>query len=260
MQKKIRSLKINLPLEKNLIVSFFLSLSVFIAFYMIFSIAPSCLKKKPLNNPFIHFPYTGKNQYALKEQSLLFDSEPLFIPSECNAISYVQPVHFKNSFLPTYFPPKLQIKKFSNSALTKVSNRLFIRKSSITQNLLEKEKNRIFKELLVLQVKKNPTPTFETKAFPKNKATIFFHQLNGQPASLCSQKEIEIDLPINAKQLLWPSVDFIILVKNYFLLGAPLMVSSSGNEKIDEFFKNYLLKTETISKIKDGYYQVTFTI
>lgn len=203
--------------------------------------------KKTDNKAFVSFHDLNNtnrdSNLILKEQSLIFDSEPVFIPTQWSESS----TPFKNiagDALFDDFPPatKLYDQKFLSTIInesTKVSSPSDILNSKFVNPFIGIDQNNL-------------------SILPLKKRTAYVKIQNLYNSSIVEDYEITNDSDEHINEELWMPIEFLLITDESGPIMPLLIVESSGTEHIDNFFKNSisapLLK---LSSLPAGYYRIS---
>lgn len=233
---------------KSLIfISFIITLIVFIIFLSTFSIRKTDINSnKTKSNSFISFnnlnEKSGDLNLVLKEQAIIFDSEPIFIPTEWNEA--LDP--FKNiakDSLFQDFPPVTTL--YDQKMLLTITHE-YPAISSPSGVLNSKFINPF------IGINQNTPNTF-----PLKKRTAYVTVKNLNTSKIVEEYEIISDPDIQMNDQLWVPMEFLLIVDESGPIMPLLITESSGTEQIDNYFKNHIPESQLkLSSLPAGYYKI----
>lgn len=205
---------------------------------------PAAVLITPPRQPFVQFAGAGTSatDQVLRERADLFDSGPLFFPTEWNygqrplpARLRRQPGQVFGSFDPvmTFADPKL---KLYGAETTPAPEKL--------ADVLAQGNEAPFAGFGQVDVTRPILPArvgfLEIRGFTDSKP-IMAQALNG----------------ITPPRLEYAPLEFLVLVSSAGVVGEPVLTSGSGWEEVDTFFRSYLVKTFRLGeRLNPGRYRV----
>lgn len=239
---------LNSPITK---IALLISSLVFILFFVVFqlteeSIRPTHIATNPLS--FLSFlnPKKSNSQSTIIEEMLLTDTEPIFLPttfSACTLPGHPLPITPDNDF----FSIRPRIQHLNTNTLSDL----------------------IASPLPTIHT---PTEAFDlhlssfTDTFGSNLSAPSFIEpvvspLYLQVSSISgSTNPIVFNLPTIPhikKDNLFSPCEFYILIHNHSIVGDIRMLTTSGQEDLDDQLKSFLLTYPEIINLEDGYYKLT---
>lgn len=228
--------------NKLFIYSFTISIIIAVFFFLLFLFPANTYDEIITSKPFASF--SNKKDSILDDQVFIFNTEPIFLPSEWNEIPLV-PTEEIDQFLFSDLPPQTSLYNYQ-SLSSIITPRLSILKPL---DILDQQPINLFKG-----INQNKS---EISTSNKLKAYLTIENFN----DFKTFKTYEIkdkDTPI--KDQLWSPLEFLVIIDELVPLIPPLMIQSSGIEEIDIFFKNYISSSLLkLNQLPIGYYQITIS-
>lgn len=242
------SRKNSFSFSKLTLISFSISLAIFSIFALTISTPTNNTNSKQIENKaFVSFHNLNESNrdlnLILKEQSLIFDSEPIFIPTEWNESS--DPFkNIRHDALFQDFPPATTL--YDQKKLSAIIN----------------EKPAISSPSDVLNTKFiNPFIGINQNSLnilPLKSRTAYVVIQNLNSSSVVKEYEIIDALDVEINEQLWTPVEFLLIVDDTGPVMPLLVTESSGTEQIDNFFKNYISKPLLrLGSLPAGYYRIS---
>jgi hypothetical protein len=200
-----------------------------------------------LPTPFISYfnINTDTQEQSLHEFMLLFDTEPLILPTQWNYASRFNDSTFEEeSPIFASFPPSIKI----NDSLLKPPDRTY--------------QEEILTPIHFLKRKPNPWNFFSTFGQKASKNTLqdqcsgYMKVIDINSGKLIKQEKILQIKGIDEPASLWEPVIFSIMVETHGPVGSPLLLNSSGINKIDKILREYLADYLSNIHLTPGYYKI----
>ena len=194
--------------------------------------------------------YTGSEEdnddIPLYDQGILFDSEPLFLPTIWNYASLLKPLSLQEESSPLFepFSPLITLK---DSFLQQETA-----KNSLVENLTPIE--------VLKQDKWNYFSSFGEKAFTLislSKRLGFLEVVDMHTGATVYQEEITEHIEGLIEQPLWEPVSFSLIITPIGVKGIPFLLQGSGADTVNQAIKAHLLRPFYLAHLPRGYYKAT---
>lgn len=202
------------------------------------------------NKPFVFFnnfeKTEDKQNVILKELSLIFDSEPIFIPTRWSESSEPLKNIVNDSPLFENYEPITTLYD-QNTVLDVISDSVAI---ATPKDLLSNKYINPFSGI------NQSDPHF----FQSNRRTATLTIQNLNNSSIVETREITEKPDFEINDQLWSPLVFLLVIDETLPMLSPLLIESSGTEEIDNFFKSILAAQKIkLSSLPADYYRATIS-
>ena len=198
--------------------------------------------------PSLRIPIRAQDRVhpVIWEQSLLFDSAPLFMPTEWNVSARTDNLYEVERLTPlfSFFPAQISL---TDSRLQPVPHT--VAESDLPdspRDLLTEGFWQLFR-------------TLERGKLIPGKAVLrdgFVRVIDWQNHELRLHEPLELDLVENLGRPLWNPVEIAVDIDGANLVGQPLLLQGSGSQEIDEAITEAVTTPEFLGKLRSGYFKV----
>lgn len=229
------------------LISFTLSIIIFLILFFTFSTKKNLINFTNNSNKafvFFHDLKNTKNKanLILKDQLLIFDSKPIFIPTKWTASSDPFQNIANNTFF-NDFPPIITLYN-ENNFLNTFNETVGINSpiDLLNHNFINP----------FIGINQN-TPNFLLTHQPTAHITI---QSLDNP-NILETHEITEKPNFEINDQLWAPLEFLLITDESSPILPLLLIQSSGTEQIDNFFKSLLSSPKSVlSSLAPGYYKI----
>ncbi len=239
--------KKSIKLKNLTLISLLITILILTTIALTTSIKTKEINSKSIENKafisFYRFDEDNKNLKLIRdEQSLLFDSEPIFIPTQWSESSN-QIKNTTTDSLFNDFPPI--IKLYNERDLSVIINENL--EISSPSDILNK-----FINPFIGVGQNNP------KILPLKKSIAHVTIENLNDSNIVEKYEIMDNTDIQIHEQLWVPIKFLLIIDEAGPIMPLFMVESSGIEQIDNFFKDTLSTSLLkLSSLPAGYYKIS---
>lgn len=244
----IEARKKEIKLNSLTLISLLITILILITISLTISIKTDKVISQSIENKafvsFYSFDDNSKKLLIREEQSLLFDSEPIFLPTQWSESSN-QIKSTTNDSLFKDFPPI--IKLYDERELSTIINEN--PEISSSSDILYKFINPF------IGINQN-TP--KIPPLKKQLANVTIQNLND--SRIVEHYEILDDSNIQIHEQLWVPIKFLLIIDESGPIMPLFIIESSGIEEIDNFFKkNLSTPLLKLSSLPAGYYRISVT-
>lgn len=232
--------------NKLIISSFAISIITLALSFLFFSFPANIYNEILIPKPFVSFHNLSDNKQdrILDDQAMIFDTKPIFLPSEWNEVGIIPNKEIDQDLF-TDLPPQITLYNYKSLSTT-----IPLELSTLASlHALDKKSINLFNGINQNKTELSPPNVGEAHVIIKNfddSKIVKTYEINDQ------------NTPI--KEHLWVPLEFLVIVDESGPIMPPLMTQSSGIEEIDVFFKHYistpLLK---LSQLPIGYYHIVIS-
>lgn len=232
-------------LNKLTLISCIISIMGFALFFLIFSLPEMSINDtKVFNKPFVSFHNLKQSnqEQVLSDQALIFDSEPIFLPSDWNSSPKIldkeedEPL-FKN------FAPHIALYDYKT---------LF---TGIDQGLSSLSSIDILNSRFINPFNGIGQQSVDFSPLKIRTAFVSIKSLNDFEIVQSYEIDEKPDFEISAE--LWTPIEFLLIVDESGPITPLLITEGSGIEEIDNFFKSYVSKQPKLNSLSAGYYEIS---
>lgn len=217
--------------------------------FVIFEITTETSFQVQIPEAYVGFPRmdSSANSKVLVEQALLYDSEPLFLPTNWNAnperVGRFLVVEDASPFEP--FAEARMIELVTLDTYQDVS--LPLETLSVPEEVLSLENPQLFAEFgqMSLPQQESSTAGLSVAIYDLSDGTVFYEAHH--PAA------IENLLP---NWELWTVIELLVIVDASGIVGEPLVAESSGKLEIDQFLQQFCLTELGRHLTQTGYFRI----
>ncbi len=202
----------------------------------------------PQPRAFVQFFGDGENarDRLFREQALLFDSAPLFLPSQWNAAGALQnPVDYPEQRLFGDFPESLRLLGEAVDSFVPASD---ADRKIEPEDTLTEPRWAVFSSFGRRDLSDGAGPLVAG-------ATLVVHSL--ETGRAVHREPLPDSVLALFDHALWRPAVFQILVEGGRITGEPLLAQSTGIEEYDTAIRTYLYRPFFAAELRRGYYRVT---
>ncbi len=248
MRPKPDKTSFKLPLTPLVVVIVLLGVLVHFSGYSLISSFFNPLQDIPEKEAFVQFPMPdgGVRDALMMEQALLFDSAPLFLPTEWNYLSNQDLRGYSDPVLdPLFesFEPALAIQSMDYDELGSLSE-ISIRSEA---DFLSPQNWSFFEEMGRDSV---PLPRLSERSG-------YLEVIQLPSGSIITGEEVTLpESDFSAVSGDWRPIHFLLLIDRTGRVGEPLLSRNSTNDEVDSIWKDWLTGMPVIRRLSPGYYRV----
>lgn len=219
--------------------------------FLFFGIITDVSLESPPVDAFVQFTgETNRSGHLLfREQAMLFDSEPIFLPTQWNVTSRLvdslRTIEAPNPFDP--FKAERLLSREQHTAQRWNSEEVVEEITAVS--VLYFENSQIFSSFG--QLNRSVTP------LPIRAASLEIRDLAGNRSVYSGSIEELSGLPVEEGEL-WSFLELTVIVDSLGQVGEPLIAQSTGKRELDEFLKSYLERILPEKNLNSGYFRVIF--
>lgn len=242
-----------LSVGKSLHVSFFAQIAIIIGVlihvivFFAFPVESPSAVSISFSEPYVQYPSSEDKKYnqLLREQAELYDSAPLFLPTNWNYVTNVKvfALEVDNAFL---FPAYAEEWTISDEMLKPIIGN---GNSTITRarDSLKYEYWDLFSTFGEEKQSENRIPS-------RTGFVEVYDMLNNKIVRGENLPDTINELSILT---LWTPLEFLLTIDKLGPIGEPMLLQGSGSEMIDASLRDYLLEPVFGARLQPGYYKVS---